>query len=135
MARSKVKGTNGKPLKKGTNRDKLKASIRIKTSHHKGHGKEGAPRIERRNDGDPHVYHRHAELRDHKDGSMTVKKTERKVRVPAAANPISTKGRGARDYDLMERDNSRTVKRHLDKQEKKNKGPHSSKTTKTRIKK
>ena len=135
MARSKVKGTNGKPLKTGTNRDKLKASIRIETGHHKGHGKEGHPRIERRNDGDPHIYHRHDEYTDNKDGSTSSKVTRRKVRVPAAANPISTKGRGARDHNLMEKDNSRTIKRHLDNQEKKHKGPHSSKTTKTRIKK
>ena len=33
MASSKVKGTNGKPLKKGTNRDKLMASVNYITRH------------------------------------------------------------------------------------------------------
>ena len=133
MARSKVKGTNGKPVKAGKNRDKLKASIRINSGRHIGHG-ESTPKIERRNDGDPHVYHTDQELRDTKDG-VSSKVTKRKVRVPAAANPISKKGRGAKDKNVMLKDNGKTIKRHLDKQEKKNKGPHSSKTTKTRIKK
>ena len=53
MARSKVKGTNGKPLKKGTNRDKLRASVTY------GKGKNDPPGIQTEtkiNDGDPHVY-------------------------------------------------------------------------------
>ena len=51
MARSKVKGTNGKPVKTGTNRDKLKASLRF------DHKADGSHTVTERNDGHQEVVH------------------------------------------------------------------------------
>ena len=57
MARSKVKGTNGKPRKKSTNRDQLKASVHFKLGSHDGDGFEPSMQVKRTNDGDASVYY------------------------------------------------------------------------------
>ena len=52
MARSKIKGTNGKPRKKGTNRSKLMASVTYSDSDVRG-----VMTRTKVNDGDASTYH------------------------------------------------------------------------------
>jgi hypothetical protein len=49
MARSKVKGTNGKPVKAGKNRQKLQASVKFAQQ------KDGNYKVTKRDDGDPTI--------------------------------------------------------------------------------
>lgn len=103
MARSKIKGTKGKPVKKAKNKDTLKASI------HYGDAIQHGKRYEstaKHNDGDPTVYHQ--KTRWANDDS-SVKTTETKVKnVESARYPLKGKskkswaGKGASTYSTSQ---------------------------------
>ena len=112
MARSKVKGTNGKPRKKGTNRDKLKASVHIdqvtRTGFASARVGDVREKTKRYNDGDPHIYvkqtHKH---RDH-NGDEQHTELKSKIKDKRAANPIKGKPKGIRGLPAIHRDSSET---------------------------
>ena len=135
MARSKIKGTSGKPVKKGSNRDKLKASIHIETGSHNQYGKQQTKQttIKRYNDGDPHVYHTDKRSSINNSGTSGTT-TKRKVKVKEAANPISKGVKGVKGLPAISRDKHNMnekysqVKAHLDKRSKKNGGTDTTTT-------
>jgi hypothetical protein len=94
MARSKIKGTKGKPVKKAKNKDKLKASINIRTFRGTpGDGKVPyATSITQKNDGWNHVNHTDV-------GPNGTTKTKIKG-VEGARKPLKGQGYGASKTDV-----------------------------------
>ncbi len=144
MARSKVKGTNGKPRKKGTNRDKLKASAHIFTGGETGvHGRNTyKTKHKQYNDGDPHVYHQDTRLKHKRDGSTDATFTKRKVYSKKAANPIKGGVPGVKGLPAISRKDipvkttptdGRRVKKQLDGIAKSQGGTDKTVTTKETV--
>ena len=122
MARSKVKGTNGKPLKKGKNRDKLKASIHTTTYHDAPHPKSGLGKkgvVKRtftetteKNDGKPYRS-KQTVIRDSSSGKTKITRGAPKItKDPKAANPIKGKRENARIFTPKRTTTSDAVHTH-----------------------
>ena len=107
MASSKVKGTNGKPLKTSKNRDKLKASIHIDAHSRSGFGAgaihDQRETVRKYNDGDPHVYVKQTHTTGYRDKPDTKSVSKSKTKNPTAANPIKDKPAGVRGLPAIHR--------------------------------
>ena len=118
MARSRIKGTNGKPRKKTKNREQLKASMEFHTKRWRDNNTSRTTTTVK-NDNKPTITHYQVDV--DKNGKKIGRKST--VRgVPAAANPIKSapKGKGATKRKVSKdngdaknvEDSVRTLKRY-----------------------